>query len=113
MITSYTSGLLSEWIAATFLRLKLYTVLYKRYKTPVGEIDLICKKNNTIVFFEVKYRKNLASDHNIVHNKQVHRIKNAALFFMARNSIYNNYDFRFDLLIIKSKLSILHYQNVW
>lgn len=113
MITTYTRGILSELLAQVFLQCKLYRILYKRYKTPVGEIDLICKKNNTIIFFEVKYRKNLNEDHDVVYKKQIQRIKNAGSFFIARNSIYNGLDLRFDLLIINNKLSITHYRNVW
>jgi len=113
MINSYRIGLLSEWLAELFLKIKLYKILYKRYKTPVGEIDLICKKNNTIIFFEVKYRKTILNDDNVVQNKQIRRIKNAASFFIARNTNYHGFNMRFDLLIINNKLSITHHHNVW
>ena len=113
MITTYKRGILAEWWAQLFLQCKLYKILYKRYKTPVGEIDLICKKHNTIIFFEVKYRTNLIAEDSVVQNKQIHRIRNAASFFIARNAIYNSFDLRFDLLIINNKLSITHHHNVW
>ena len=113
MTTTYTRGLLAEFVAQTFLQCKLYKILYKRYKTPVGEIDLIGKKKNTIIFFEVKYRKTLTNDHDVVQKKQIHRIKNAASFFVARNTHYNGSDLRFDLLVISKRLLITHYQNVW
>ena len=41
-------------VAAWFLRLKFYRVLARRYRTPLGEIDLIVKRGRTIAFVEVK-----------------------------------------------------------
>ena len=49
-------GRRAELIAAWYLRLKLYRVLARRYRTPVGEIDLIVRRGRTIVFVEVKHR---------------------------------------------------------
>jgi putative endonuclease len=113
MIDSYKRGLLTEWMARIFLKFKFYQILYIRYKTPLGEIDIICRKNNTIIFCEVKYRKSLFQDESVVQNKQIYRIKNAASFFLARNVVYNSHDMRFDLLIINNNLSITHHRNVW
>lgn len=113
MLNTYRRGLFYEWLASIFLKLKLYKILYKRYKTPVGEIDLICRKKDTIIFVEVKYRTRLFEEDNVVQNKQIYRIRNAAAFFIARNSFYNSFNLRFDLLIINNRLSIKHYQNVW
>ena len=49
-------GRRAEFIAAWFLRLKLYRVIARRYRTPVGEIDLIVRRGRTIAFVEVKQR---------------------------------------------------------
>ncbi|MCH7772468.1 MAG: YraN family protein [Bacteroidetes bacterium] len=51
---SYRLGLRAESVAAWFLRLKGYRVLERRYRTSVGEIDIIVRRKNTIVFVEVK-----------------------------------------------------------
>ena len=45
-----------ETLAAWYLRLKGYRILKTRYKTPVGEIDLIARRFGTTVFVEVKSR---------------------------------------------------------
>jgi putative endonuclease len=39
------------------LRLKGYAVVARRYKTPVGEIDLVALKGKRLAFIEVKRRK--------------------------------------------------------
>ena len=50
-------GRRAENIAAMFLRLKGYTILDRRCRTPFGEIDIIARRGKTIVFVEVKARR--------------------------------------------------------
>jgi putative endonuclease len=49
-------GRRGETLAAWYLRLKGYRILARRYKCPVGEIDLIAERFGTTVFVEVKAR---------------------------------------------------------
>ena len=50
-------GLFAETIAALLLRLKGHRIVAQRYKTPVGEIDLVALKGKRLAFIEVKRRK--------------------------------------------------------
>ena len=58
MINRRQVGYKYEEIAAQYLKEKGYILLEKNYYTRWGEIDLILRKGSTIVFAEVKYRKN-------------------------------------------------------
>jgi len=49
---------MAEEAAGRFLMKKGYVLLGKRYRCRFGEIDLIMKDREQIVFVEVKYRKN-------------------------------------------------------
>jgi hypothetical protein len=49
--------LFAETVAALLLRLKGHRVVAQRYKTPVGEIDLVALKGKRLAFIEVKRRK--------------------------------------------------------
>ena len=51
-------GRLAEFISLLYLRTQGWRILFRRKKTPFGEIDLICRRGNTILFVEVKYRRN-------------------------------------------------------
>jgi putative endonuclease len=51
-----TTGALGEKIAAEFLNKKGYEILATNYRCSDGEIDIITKHNNTLVFIEVKTR---------------------------------------------------------
>ena len=55
---SKSKGKLGECIARIYLRLHLYKILEKNFKTNTGEIDIIAKTAKTIVFVEVKFRTN-------------------------------------------------------
>ena len=45
-----------EALAAKFLEEKGYEILERQYRCVYGEIDLVCKEKNEIVFVEVKSR---------------------------------------------------------
>lgn len=107
----YKFGLQAEQIAVIFLRLKGYKILERRYKTKLGEIDIVARKKNIIAFIEVKARKNLDT-HEVLTTNQQQRIKNAANYFITSNKI-NAKIFRFDLIIMKNIVSIKHIKNAF
>jgi putative endonuclease len=47
-------------VAAAFLRRNGYRILYRNYRTTRGEIDLICRHNDVLVFVEVRTRANIS-----------------------------------------------------
>lgn len=51
-------GNLGEDKAVKFLEDKSYQILERNYYSRYGEIDIIARDNESIVFIEVKYRKN-------------------------------------------------------
>ena len=74
-----------ENVAARFLRDLGYKVLIRNYKTQVGEIDIIARDGNTIVFVEVKTRvgEDVAPEEQVNDPKR-HQITKAAKHYMAR-----------------------------
>ena len=47
-----------ERFAARYLRQHGYKILVRRFKTRAGEIDIVCRHKDWLVFVEVKTRKN-------------------------------------------------------
>ena len=52
------TGTAYEVIAADFLRKHGIQIVEMNYRTSLGEIDIIGKEKDTLIFIEVKYRKN-------------------------------------------------------
>lgn len=111
--TSYKSGLIAESIAIFLLTLKFYRIIEKRYKTKMGEIDIIAIKGKTIIFIEVKKRSNNSELFESITPKQQGRIYNAAEIFLKRNGSYSEHKKRFDAIFITSNLFPTHIKNAW
>lgn len=58
MRLNHTQGAAGEDAALAFLQKQGCKLLARNWHCPFGEIDLIVKNGNTILFVEVKYRKN-------------------------------------------------------
>lgn len=116
-LQTYDKGLKAERWASIWLRLKGYKILQTRYKTPVGEVDLIAKKRNVLVFVEVKARQTHDKALESITPHMRARIARAASYYMARHSKYAGCDMRFDLVTVcpavLGMVTIEHLDNAW
>lgn len=64
-----------------------YKILERNYRVKAGEIDIIAKFEDTIVFIEVKYRKTLKYGYGLeaVDYRKIRRIYNAAKVYLTLN----------------------------
>ena len=53
------TGLLGEKLARDFLKKGGYEILDTNYRTPDGEVDIIARHKDTLVFIEVRTKKSL------------------------------------------------------
>ncbi len=111
--TSYRSGLMAESIAALFLTCKGYRILSRRYKTPVGEIDLVARRGKTIVFIEVKARSAPAAALESITPRMKNRIGRAALHFIASHPHHASFGMRFDVIVLAPPFYLRHLDNAW
>lgn len=78
----------------------------------ISEIDIICQRGKTLVFIEVKARKNDVDD--VICSKfQQQKIIRAAEIFLQQNPKYKNFDLRFDLVIVKPYKFPTIIKNAW
>lgn len=96
---TYRQGLWAEKGAMWLLRLKGYRILQHRFRTPVGEVDIIAKRGNILAMVEVKARPSLTEGLWAVTPFQQRRWERAASFFVMRFPRYREADIRFDLMI--------------
>jgi len=105
-------GIIGEKIAQSYLIKKGYEILETNFYTRKGEIDIITKKENCIIFIEVKTRTNLkfGTPAMAINSIKKKHIKFAAKIFLHINKL-NGYAVRFDVvevLIIDGKCEINH-----
>ncbi|MEG0019714.1 MAG: YraN family protein [Oscillospiraceae bacterium] len=92
------SGELGEKLVAKYYKRKWYKLLCTNYTTRFGEIDVIVKKGDTVVFVEVKTRKNadfMAAKEAVTPSKQ-HKIRTTASIFLQEYELSDAF-VRFDV----------------
>jgi putative endonuclease len=104
---------MAEGIAACWLRLKGYQILARRYRTPVGEIDLIARKRSMLAFVEVKMRGDIDSALHAITASQRQRIERTARLFLARRPELARLDARFDALLLAPWRLPRHLVDAW
>ena len=114
----HNHGFWAEFLARTLFRLKGYKIIAQNYvskerKAGAGEIDFIALKHNTIVFVEVKKRQNIEKALYAIMPRQQQRIINGAKVFLQKHQQYDNYDMRFDAVLVYFPLHIKHLENVF
>ena len=99
-VAAYRRGHRGEALAAFWLQLKLYRIRDRRFKTPLGEIDLVAEKGGTIVFVEVKQRARQAEEALTYAAINRERITRAAQLWLARHPDAQGRDMRFDVILL-------------
>ena len=102
-VAAFRTGLSAETRAAAYLMAKGYRILAKRFRTPYGEIDLVARKRNLLVFVEVKARSSLDEAAYAVTPRQQQRIINAAQAWLMAHPEHAEFDMRFDAMLIAPK----------
>jgi putative endonuclease len=82
---AHRRGLRGEWFAALALILKRYRILALRYRVRGGEIDIVARCSDTIVFVEVKVRPSLAEAQISIDAMKRMRISRAAKVWLSAN----------------------------
>lgn len=106
-------GRLAESYAAAWLGVKGYSVLARRVRLPVGEIDLIARRGKILAFVEVKQRASSAIAMQAVSPAAWLRISQAAALWTARQPQLSGLDWRYDLIAITPWALPEHVRDYW
>jgi putative endonuclease len=92
----------SEQLAVDFLQKNGYTIIQRNFRIRGGEIDIIAKEKNTLVFIEVKSRTTTRYGHAIqsLTSQQQKRLSKTALTYLYQHKM-NNQSARFDVVAIQ------------
>jgi putative endonuclease len=105
---AFRFGLSAESRAAAYLIAKGFRILARRWKSPVGEIDIVARRRHLLIFVEVKAREGLDDAAWSVTDRQRARIVAAAEAYLARLADETIRDVRFDAVLVAPGRIPLH-----
>lgn len=91
-----------EALAADYLRRQGYRIVEKNYRCRSGEIDLIARDREYLVFVEVKYRADSAcgSPLEAVDLRKQRKLIRAAQFYLLAHGYGTEVNCRFDVVAV-------------
>lgn len=91
-----------EHYVSCYLQQNGLKLVKANYSCKLGEIDLIMKDQETLVFVEVRFRKNenYGSGLETVTQKKQNKVKNAATCYLQQNNLYDEIPCRFDVVSV-------------
>ncbi|MDD5167375.1 MAG: YraN family protein [Syntrophales bacterium] len=93
------TGQLGEDAAVSYLEARGYKILERNFRCPLGEMDIIARQANVLVFIEVRSRRSEGfgdplESVTVVKQRKLSRI---ALFYIQKHNLQNR-EARFDVL---------------
>jgi putative endonuclease len=118
MVDRKAIGRNGEQRALAFLKGDGFAILETNYQSKTGEIDIIARKRNLIVFVEVKTRLSARYGYpeEAVDRKKAQRMIKTAKQFLVSKRLYEKTDIRFDVLAVLKKdagFEIEHFKNAF
>jgi putative endonuclease len=111
--TGYYAGLAAEDIVARDYMRRQHDVARQRWRGQSGEIDLICRDGDTVVFVEVKKSRSIARAATRLNRRQMDRICGCAAEFLAGEPRGQLTDVRFDLAMVDAVGAVKVIENAF
>lgn len=120
MIKSFNElkGNIGEAIAYQYLKNQKYKIIQTNYKNYIGEIDIIAKQKDTLVFVEVKYRSSskFGLPKEAINKSKQKTIYAVATAYLKQNNLIDKVSVRFDCIQIIGNLedyNLEHLTNIF
>lgn len=117
MYQRHETGKIGEDLSVEYLIHKGYNIIERNFECRQGEIDIIAKDKEELVFFEVKTRHNdlFGKAVEAVDNLKQKHIWSAAKYYLYSNNLMNSF-VRFDVIEVyvkNSKVFINQIRNIF
>ena len=107
------TGKWGEDLARKYLENKGYAILETNWRHSHSEIDIICRKDDIIVFVEVKVRTNpsFGTPESFVDEQKIEKMQEAADEYIEQHDW--NGELRFDIIAIEKNDVITHFEDAF
>ncbi len=116
MKNNVAKGKYGESLAKDYLISKGYVILDKNYRSKMGEIDIVAKKGETLVFIEVKARTTIDYGYPFesVNRRKQEKILKSSLLYIRQKKLFD-YQLRYDIIEIylAKEVKINHIENAF
>ena len=110
---AFRRGIIAEYWAAAYLVMKGYRIQAMRFRAKSGEIDIIARKKELIVFVEVKARRNEDDARFAVGRKSQLRIYSASRIWIAKQKDASGLSWRYDIIAVVPWRMPVHYEGAF
>jgi len=102
-------GKWGEELAAGYMQQQGYQILFRNFYSKYGELDIVARRNNLLVFVEVKTRtqNDYGTPGEAVDARKRKHMNYAANFFLQRFG-FHHVDLRFDVI----EINLNHLENI-
>ena len=115
-MTSSRKGLEGEIEASRYLEDNGYEILERRFRSGPGEVDIIVRKGDAVVFVEVKTWDVLGMEslERSIDSRKRGKIRKVASLFLLRHPELGGCRIRFDLIFLSRRMGKLdHWENAF
>ncbi len=110
------TGALGESVAVTHLQKKGYTILEQNFRNKFGEIDIIARDKQVLVFVEVKTKigDDFGIPEEMINPSKLQRVRNMATIYMKGEQMICRIDVVAIILDEENHvMRLTHYENVY
>ncbi len=88
MMKRRETGILGENLACEFLGNNGYSIIEKNFRCPGGEVDIVARQQDTLVFVEVRTKRsrNFGSPEESITPIKMERLRNVAAYYWQSHS---------------------------
>ena len=108
---SYHAGMAAEDAVALNYQRRSHAIAARRWRGKSGEIDMVARDGETVVFVEVKKSKTFAKAIEKLRRRQIDRIYRSAEEFLANEPRGALTDVRFDVALVDGQGAIEIVEN--
>lgn len=119
MFNDYQLGKIGEQKAKDYLIKKGYELIDQNFRSPMGEIDLVVKKDQTLVFVEVKLKTGdkFGTPEEMINPGKINQVRRMAELFLLKHREFKNMLYRIDAVCLMADENceitrLNHYENL-
>ena len=96
-------GAWGESVAATHLEANGYTIIARNWRSKIGELDIIGRKNHALAFVEVKTRRGRShgTPEDAITQRKARKLLETVQSYLSENDCDEDLDFSIDVVAVE------------